>query len=250
MRSASASQSATTPAGRVGQHEAVLAGRRRLAGVGRARRAEVERRVAHRPARGEHVVELGVVVGGKADLVVDEVVGATVEREHQREAGERALGVPPPPAGAPAAQDALQRQRVTVPDDGVGRDRACRREDTGGASACPLDGHRTGLEAQVPAEGGVARDELFDDPVQPAAHVPGAEGVLDVAGERQGRGGAPRVGPGVGREALDHHAQTGVAHAAAGEARAGSARGERAPGLEGRAAWRPRAGPAAMAAGR
>ena len=94
---------------RVGEHEEVLAVGRRLAAVADPRRRQVERRVAHRPPGDEHVVELGVVVGGKADLVVDPIGVAAAQAEQQREARQRALA---------------RRRRVAVVDDRVGGKRA------------------------------------------------------------------------------------------------------------------------------
>ena len=135
--------------------------------------------------------------------------------EQQGEPGERRRPPPRGPAEQARADDRARRRprrRASAANApapvSTPRPAPCAHADA-------LDGRARGAaRRRAPRAGAtIASDELVD----PAARVPGAEGVLDVPGDGERRRRAPRVGAGVGREALDDHPQPRVARRRAGE---------------------------------
>ena len=145
--------------------------------------------------------------------MVGEAGRAAVEREHDGQARERALARPR--ATAQEARPARVRRRP--------RRRRRRRGGRPAAVSTPvhvraraLDRHDARVRGAGRRPAAPARStSAVDQAVQPAAHVPRAEGVLDVAGDGQRRRRPPRVGARVGGEALDDQPQPRVAHGGA-----------------------------------
>jgi hypothetical protein len=126
----------------------------------------------------------------------------------------------------PAREDALEREGVAVPHDGVGVHDAVRGPHAARAPAVADDPRDVRAVLDAPAELAHAPLEVQHELVDPARAVPGAEGVLHVARDGQRGGRPPRIGAGVGGEALGHGPQPRVAERRAGE------RAQRVPRLD------------------